>query len=130
MNREYDPLFIQFLYDFNHTRDYFECHESLEELWLEEAKDPLYQGLLQVAVALYHHRNENFSGATKLMRSALEKLKRYPDEILGINLEKVRSDSLVYLTKLEGNDAEPFTHEPFDIEITDTVLQLKIVELL
>ena len=119
----YDPLYVQFLYDFNHTRDYFECHESLEELWLEEAKDPLYQGLLQVAVALYHHRNGNVSGAKKLMVSALDKLNRYPDQVLGIDLGKVRLDSIQYLTRLQRIPEVPFDHEPFDIIILDPDLQ-------
>lgn len=122
----YDPLFIQFLYDFNHTRDYFECHESLEELWLEEAKNPLYQGLLQVAVALYHHRNGNISGAKKLMTSALDKLERYPEQILGIDLKRVRSDGLVYLNKLLCIPEVPFDHEPFDIIILDPALQQQL----
>ncbi|TCZ74282.1 DUF309 domain-containing protein [Paenibacillus albiflavus] len=119
----YDPLYLQFLYDFNCTRDYFECHESLEELWLEEAKDPFYQGLLQVAVALYHHRNENVSGALKLMRSALDKLSRYPERMLGIDLEQVRINSRAYLTKLEHIPNVQFEHEPFDIVILDPALQ-------
>jgi len=124
MNQKiYDPLYLQFLYDFNCTKDYFECHESLEELWLEEAKDPLYQGLLQVAVALYHHRNENVSGAIKLMRSALDKLSRYPERTLGIDLEQVRTNSREYLTKLEQIPNVLFEHEPFDIVILDPALQ-------
>ncbi|WP_238323048.1 DUF309 domain-containing protein [Gorillibacterium massiliense] len=45
-SREYDPLYIAFIWHFNGDRDYFECHEVLEELWLQENHDLLYQGLL------------------------------------------------------------------------------------
>lgn len=129
-NHLYDPLFVRFLYDFNWTQDYFECHESLEELWLEEAKEPLYQGLLQVAVALYHHRNGNLSGAIKLMTSALDKLKRYPDVTHGIDLAQVQRDGQSYLEKLLRNDQEPFNHEPFDIVILDHRLQEELDQMI
>lgn len=29
----YPPEYIEFLYHFHCDRDYFECHEILEELW-------------------------------------------------------------------------------------------------
>ena len=61
----------------------------MEELWLEEGRNPLYQGLLQVAVGLYHHHNGNTSGSKKLLTLALEKLMAYPEEALGINLGRL-----------------------------------------
>ncbi|MBC8079678.1 MAG: DUF309 domain-containing protein [Gorillibacterium sp.] len=110
----YDPLYIEFIYYFNIERDYFECHEVLEELWLKEGRSLLYQGLLQVAVGLYHHRNDNLGGAFKLFTGAIEKLESYPSDALGIDLEKLRQESNVYrdgLT-LAIADANP-THYPF-----------------
>ncbi|MDT2309670.1 DUF309 domain-containing protein [Paenibacillus larvae] len=46
MKTPYNPLLIAFVYHFNETEDYFECHEVLEELWMEEGRDIFYQGLL------------------------------------------------------------------------------------
>jgi len=120
----HDPLFIQFLYDFNVTRDYFECHESMEELWLEEGKAAHLQGLLQIAVALYHHRNDNISGATKLMASALEKkLIGYPNDLMGIDLAKLLAESGEYLERLRRIPEEPFAFHTLDISIIDPELQ-------
>ena len=65
---------------------FFECHEVLEEAWLE-ATGPqkiFLQGLIQVAVSLYHLRQENFVGARRLLTAGLEKLSAFeivPKEI-------------------------------------------------
>lgn len=36
---------------------YFDCHEAFEEIWRSTSPEPkdLFQGLIQVAVGLYHH---------------------------------------------------------------------------
>lgn len=56
--------------------DWFDCHETLEDLWAGEQGDArhLYQGVLQVAVALHHWREGNFRGAMFLLGSARELL--------------------------------------------------------
>lgn len=58
--------------------DWFECHETLEELWVGSEGEirNFYQGLLQVAVALHHWRNGNFSGAIHLLTSGADYLRR------------------------------------------------------
>ncbi len=127
--RAYDRLYVGFLYYFNVARDYFECHEVMEELWLEEGRSPLYQGLLQVAVGLYHHANGNVSGAVKLLTAAVEKLHSYPEATLGIDLGKVVRDSREYLGKLEQMKALPFEPYDFDIVILDKDLAMFVEEL-
>jgi predicted metal-dependent hydrolase len=61
-------------------RDFFECHELLEELWRHADGDDakFYQGLIQAAVCLYHWGNANFDGAMRLAKSALGKLEGLP----------------------------------------------------
>ncbi|MDR3578545.1 MAG: DUF309 domain-containing protein [Oryzomonas sp.] len=58
--------------------DWFECHETLEDLWVGEEGEvrEFYQGVLQVAVALHHWRNGNFGGAISLLKSGVEYLSR------------------------------------------------------
>lgn len=125
----YDRLYLEFLYYFNEARDYFECHEVMEELWLEEGRSPLYQGLLQVAVGLYHHANGNVSGAIKLLTAALEKLESYPPDSLGISLGKLREDSREYLQKLLRIEQVPFKPYDLDIVIEDPSLSELMDEL-
>jgi predicted metal-dependent hydrolase len=120
---EYDRLYVAFLYYFNDQRDYFECHEVMEELWLEEGRNPLYQGLLQIAVGLYHHLNGNPSGSIKLFSAGLDKLAPYPAHTLGIDLGLLVKDSEVYLGKLLKLKEEPFLPYDLDIRILDQELE-------
>jgi predicted metal-dependent hydrolase len=119
----YSPLYVQFVYYFNVERDYFECHEVLEELWLEEGRDPLYQGLLQVAVGLYHFRNDNLGGAIKLLTAAVEKLEGCKDIMLGINMASILAASKAYLQKLKGYETAPFEFYDLTIEVVDSELE-------
>ena len=68
---------LQALGEFNRG-DWFECHETLEELWVGEEGEcrDFYQGLLQLAVALHHWRNGNFGGALHLLESGARYLRR------------------------------------------------------
>ncbi|SDO28027.1 hypothetical protein SAMN04487897_11151 [Paenibacillus sp. yr247] len=125
----YDRLYVEYLYYFNDRRDYFECHEVMEELWLEEGRSPLYQGLLQVAVGLYHHANGNVSGSIKLFRAGLDKLSPYPAHALGIDLEKLIQDSQEYLSKLLRIEVEPFAPYDLDIRILDDELSELFAEV-
>jgi hypothetical protein len=118
----YDPRFVRFIVQFNGKRDYFECHELLEELWLEQGREAFLQGLLQIAVALYHFRNGNRAGASKLFRSALEKLKRYPGVTNGIDLDALRGEASRYLHRLERFEAEPFAFYDLSIRLVDPEL--------
>jgi uncharacterized protein len=101
----------------------------MEELWLEEGRNPLLQGLLQVAVGLYHHQNGNVNGGIKLLTQAVEKLVHYPDDSLGINLGGLLADSQQYLAKLLRFEEESFKPYDLDIEIIDAEL-MKAVESL
>ncbi|MFD2613226.1 DUF309 domain-containing protein [Paenibacillus gansuensis] len=125
MDGGYDRLYIGFLRCFNLERDYYTCHDLMEELWLEEGRNPLFQGLLQAAVGLYHHDNGNYGGAVKLLEAALSKLRLYPDLILGIHLARFRSDIEAYLMRLQQAAEEQTSLAPYEvtIRITDPLLE-------
>lgn len=122
----YDPLYLAYLVYFNRDRDYFECHEVLEELWLKMDREPLYKGLLQVAVGLYHFRNGNVTGGRKMLRSAAERLKDYPADSLGIDLGRLRSEAAEYAKRLEAYETEPFSYYDLDIDIQDPHLSMEV----
>jgi predicted metal-dependent hydrolase len=126
---EYDPLYVQFIYYFNIKRDYYECHEVMEQLWLENARSQYYQGLLQVAVGLYHHQQNNVSGAIKLFTAACEKLNQYPAIDKGIDLQKLRFDSIVYLNQLMEFNENQFRPYDINILVLDQLLQTLINDL-
>ncbi|WP_309120190.1 DUF309 domain-containing protein [Paenibacillus sp.] len=118
----YDPLYVAFVAYFNRERDYFECHEVMEQLWLEEARDPLYQGLLQVAVGLYHHRNGNIDGGVKLLSAAIRKLEGNEAIVLGIRLDRLLTDAKSHLERLLRHEETPFPFQDLDIDIVDPAL--------
>lgn len=69
----YPKEYIQYLVHFHGDRDYFECHEILEEYWKQTDagnKSSVWVGLIQLAVSCYHHRRGNFNGAEKTLRKA------------------------------------------------------------
>ncbi|MBH8601764.1 DUF309 domain-containing protein [Thermoactinomyces sp. CICC 23799] len=123
----YSPLYIAFFHYFNTVCDYYVCHDVLEELWLEEGREPYYQGLLQVAVGLYHLQNDNRNGALKLLSGALEKLSLYPEkEWMGIHLDRLKRDVKKMITFLNGNALPDATPERIVIELTDPVLRKEV----
>jgi predicted metal-dependent hydrolase len=126
----YDRLYVAFIYYFNMERDYFECHEVMEELWLEEGRKPLYQGLLQVAVGLYHHRNGNVGGAIKLFTQGIDKLQSFPRHTLGIDLAAIVADSRIYVQKLLQIEQEPFEFYDLNLTIVDPELEAKVQVLI
>ena len=68
--------------------DYFECHETLEELWMVEVGEDkrFYQGLIQLSVGCFHLLNNNLRGAASQWEKGIAKLDDYGDEHLGIDL--------------------------------------------
>lgn len=86
----YDPLYLAGIELFN-ACDFFEAHETWEELW-QEYQGPdrkFYQGLIQVAVCLHHFGNGNIRGAKKLYHSSRAYLEPYRPFHLGLDLEKL-----------------------------------------
>ena len=82
---------LQAIAQFNRG-DWFECHETLEELWVGakgELRD-FYQGLLQLAVAQHHWRNGNFKGALILLQGGVDLLSRVGSVCQGVDVAALR----------------------------------------
>lgn len=69
--------------------EFFEAHETWEELWTEYRGPArrFYQGLIQAAVALHHFGNGNIRGAKKVYVSSRAYLDDYRPAYLGLDLE-------------------------------------------
>jgi uncharacterized protein len=70
-----DSRLVSYLYCFNITRDYYECHEYGESLWLDTGRPVVLKGLIQAAVCLYHLQGGNLKGGWAMWQRA----KRYLD---------------------------------------------------
>lgn len=71
---------------------FFECHDTLEELWagIRGPSRDFFQGLIQVAVGFYHLGNDNRVGAERLFGRALRRLESYPERYGGFDVEGLR----------------------------------------
>jgi len=92
---------------------YFACHEYFETLWgrTSDAASDLYQGIIQIAVAVRHLESHNVRGAIILLRYGMERLQRYPAVYRGIPLEawlKRLETLLAYLETLPNPTAYQF----------------------
>ena len=84
------PELLRGVEQFN-AGEYWECHETLEGLWIAEQREvrDLYQGILQVGVALHHLQRENFAGAIKMFRRGLPRLAALPPVCQGVRVAEL-----------------------------------------
>ncbi len=68
--------------------EYWECHETLEQLWMAERRPirDLYQGILQVGVGFHHLQQRNYAGAIKMFRRGLPRLRGLPEVSQGVSV--------------------------------------------
>ncbi|WP_414054988.1 DUF309 domain-containing protein [Macrococcus equi] len=69
MHTYFDKAFIDYLTYFHKHRDYFECHEIMEEAWKGKpvfSKHDPEVALIMLATAMYHLRRNNTRGAITL----------------------------------------------------------------
>lgn len=86
----YSKAYLDYLLHFHGSRDYFECHEILEEHWKKDTageRKKVWVGLIQIAVALYHHRRGNVDGAEKMLKSAMDILQHEKKAIHSLGIE-------------------------------------------
>lgn len=81
-------LFLEGIEQFNRC-EFFEAHDTWEELWQEYSGPDrkFFQGLIQVAVCLHHFGNGNCRGAKKLYLSSAAYLEPYRPLHRGVDLE-------------------------------------------
>jgi len=93
---------------------FFEAHETLEDLW-RETSGPLrlfYQGLIQLAVALYHLSNGNRRGALNLLSKGLDKLATFQPACQGIDVDTLCGEARVWLDRVRQAGAGELTVDP------------------
>lgn len=90
-----ERIFSYALQLFN-EQEFYSCHDVLEHLWGfgDTEWRSFYQGLLHLAVSMYHLDRENIRGATSLLDSGMALLECYGPFFGGIKLEKLRADAL------------------------------------
>jgi predicted metal-dependent hydrolase len=110
MEAQDDPRLQKGIDEFNRQL-FFECHETLEEIWLEEHGEDrrFYQGIIQIAAGYFKWQQGVPAGAMKLWRMGLEKIMPYGSTYLGVHVgifaEAVR-ENLAELESAQRSNAE------------------------
>ena len=95
---ELDRSILQF-----NRQQFWECHETLELLWLPEPY-PLrlfYHGLIKAAVGMYHLSRHNRPGASLKLSDGISTLAPFVPEMMGIDIAELRDDLVQRLTLVQ-----------------------------
>ncbi|MFE7062487.1 DUF309 domain-containing protein [Sutcliffiella sp. NPDC057660] len=119
----YPQAYVDYLHYFHCERDYFECHEVLEEHWKEKEageRELHWVGLIQIAVGLYHHRRGNFNGAKRMLTNAISIIRTHSSEIESLALDNRRLIELLenQLALIKRQDS----YKSIDLPLTDESL--------
>jgi predicted metal-dependent hydrolase len=103
VERPFEEQFAHGVELFN-TKQFFDCHDAFEELWMEERGERrlFLQALIQAAVGCYHLSNGNTTGAISQYQKALAKLEQYPASYLGLDAEDLTQRLLQCLAGAEA----------------------------
>jgi len=118
--------YLDYLIHFHCTRDYFECHEILEEYWKGEGnKLPIWEGLIQIAVGFYHYRRKNWNGAFKMFGKASAILKNEKDAIQQLGLHSEHLLSMLHDLKNKVHTRVPYESMMLPISNNDLLNEVK-----
>ncbi|MDF2721960.1 MAG: hypothetical protein K0Q59_1635 [Paenibacillus sp.] len=123
--------YVEYLVHFHADRDYFECHEILEEYWKEHPGDPLggtWVCLIQIAVSLYHQRRGNRAGARKMIEASLRNMDETHLARLGIDAAAFRAVVEQRMELLTGSASLP-PYADLNIPISDDKLLKQCVRV-
>ena len=84
------PALVEGLAEFNRG-EFFECHETLEALWMEEPRPVrrLYQGILQIGVAFLHLRAGRYRPVVTLLERGRDYLELFSPNCMGVDVAQL-----------------------------------------
>ncbi len=84
------------------AREFFEAHETWEELWLRapEPQKTFLQGIIQLAAAFHHYQRGNSGGAKSLLVAGITKLEGFPLSYTGIDVAALLAAARVWANAL------------------------------
>jgi hypothetical protein len=101
--------------------DFFECHETLEELWMAETRPVrrFYQGILQIGVALHHLQLGRYKPAIWLLERGSGYLRPFNPACMGVDVAGLLAGAARCLTELE--ELGPGGVRDFDWSLTPKI---------
>jgi predicted metal-dependent hydrolase len=103
----FDAALEEAIAQFN-SGNYYACHDTLEAIWNDswQSDRAFYQGILQIAVGLYHLKNQNWHGAAILLGEGTSRLPAYLPDYQSIDVERLLEDSLHILRTVQMSGKE------------------------
>lgn len=101
--REAPPRLLRRGIDQFNRGAWFEQHETLEELWRAERREVrrLYQGILQIGVAMHHLRNRNHHGAVYMLRRGALHLRPFDPRCQSVDVADLLAQAARILAAVE-----------------------------
>ncbi len=101
-------------------REFFACHDVLEDYWSELTgrEKSFFQGLIQAAVALFHFEEGNLGGARRMYVSCRANLAGFPQGVAGIDGRQLIQDLDACFAEL----CEPHTEYPFHVRLNPELI--------
>ena len=114
------PQLYKAIEEFN-SRLFWECHETLEHLWLNTPYPLrlLYHGIIKVAVGFHHLSRHNRRGSLAKLSEGVRLLRPFSPVYIGIRADLLCRDALGWLALLEG--ARPIDWNDLDARPTPQV---------
>ncbi|MBV9463618.1 MAG: DUF309 domain-containing protein [Verrucomicrobiae bacterium] len=110
----FDAHYLGYFECFN-AQEYYEAHDVLEDLWLEQKSSRLYdfyKGLIQLAGAFVHLKNSKLSPAARLFLLARKNISRYPAETEGLDVPALISRIDEWVSVLERSEYRESPYNP------------------
>lgn len=110
-----DPRIDEGILLFN-AGEFFQCHDVLEDFWGELTcpEKPMFQGLIQAAVALFHFEEGNLGGARKMLTSCRAYLSPFSPACGGIEVERLLDELQLCFAELMKDHASYPSHLKLD----------------
>ena len=96
------PQLYRAVYQFNDGA-FWDCHETLEEVWLETPY-PLrffYHAIIKVAVGLHHMGRHNRHGARVKLSDGVRLLRIFPQDYMGVRTGRLLDDASWWLERVD-----------------------------
>ncbi|MCQ8211327.1 DUF309 domain-containing protein [Cetobacterium somerae] len=104
--------YYEFIDVFQNQRDFFKCHEILEEVWIEETRcktrNHVSINLLLIAVGLYHWKNKNIKGAIQVLENSLNNYDNVSLELEKLNIDSKELKKIIQLKLSELRNGKEY----------------------
>ena len=119
--RDAPPLLLRRGIDQFNRGEFFDQHETLEDLWREEPRPirTLYQGILQIGVAMYQMQRRNHHGVVYMLTRGSGYLRPFAPACQGVDVADLLASAARVLEAAER--LGPDRLDQFDWSLTPTI---------